>query len=441
MDPVLIGALSAALVFVLILIGIHVGVALALTSVIGIYLISGKWSVAFRLLESTSYNALNDYVFAVIPLFILMGAFATVSGVMRELFESMGAALQKVRGGLGIATVAGNAVFSAITGVTVASAVVFSQISIPEMKRLGYDKKFALGIVASSALLGMLIPPSILMVVYGVITEESIGKLFAAGMGPGLVVSVALSLAIVIMIRLNPALCGIEGTVAAPSGPILSRRQLITRPWAVYALVLLVLGGIYAGWFTPTEAGGIGALGAFVLVILKRKFGFKSTYDLLLQTGSATATIFFLLLTAQMYSRMLSLSGLPEYLTRLMIGAEVPAIAIVLFFVVILLILGTILDSTSIMLLTMPIMVPVVLKLGFDNLWFAMVAILAIELGQLTPPCGMVIYAMKAAMPNETTIDEIFSASMPFFVVLLISLAVIIAFPPLTLWLPKVMFN
>ena len=439
MDPVLIGAISAVLVFVLILVGMHVGVALALTSVLGIYLISGKWSVAFRLLESTSYNGLNDYVFAVIPLFILMGAFAIVSGVMRELFESMEAVLRRLRGGLGIATVGGNAVFSAITGVTVASAVVFSQISIPEMKRLGYDKKFALGIVASSALLGMLIPPSILMVVYGVITEESIGKLFAAGMGPGLVVSIALSLAIVMMIRLRPALCGLEGRVA-PAGPVLSRRQIIVRPWAVYALVLLVLGGIYAGWFTPTEAGGIGALGAFILVVWKRRFGFRTTYELLLQTGSATATIFFLLLTAQMYSRMLSLSGLPEYLTRLMVGVDVPAIAIVLFFVVIMLVLGTILDSTSIMLLTMPIMVPVVLKLGYDNLWFGMVSILAIELGQLTPPCGMVVYAMKAAMPAETTIDEIFSASMPFFVVLLVALGVIIGFPQITLWLPKAIF-
>lgn len=439
MDPVLIGAMSALLVFVLILIGMHVGVALALTSVLGIYLISGKWSVAFRLLESTSYNALNDYVFAVIPLFILMGAFATVSGVMRELFESMEAVLRRLRGGLGIATVGGNAVFSAITGVTVASAVVFSQVSIPEMRRLGYDKKFALGIVASSALLGMLIPPSILMVVYGVITEESIGKLFAAGMGPGLVVSLALSIAIVVMIRLRPALCGVEGRIA-PAGPVLSRRALIVRPWAVYALVLLVLGGIYAGWFTPTEAGGIGALGAFVLMVLKRKFGFRTTYDLLLQTGSATATIFFLLLTAQMYSRMLSLSGLPEYLTRLMVGVDIPPLAIVLFFVVIMLILGTILDSTSIMLLTMPIMVPVVLKLGYDNLWFGMVSILAIELGQLTPPCGMVVYAMKAAMPTETTIDEIFSASMPFFVVLLLALGVVIGFPQITLWLPEAIF-
>ncbi len=395
--------------------------------------------MAFRLLESTSYNGLNDYVFAVIPLFILMGAFAIVSGVMRELFESMEAVLQRLRGGLGIATVGGNAVFSAITGVTVASAVVFSQISIPEMKRLGYDKKFALGIVASSALLGMLIPPSILMVVYGVITEESIGKLFAAGMGPGLVVSIALSLAIVVMIRLRPALCGLEGRVA-PAGPVLSRRQIIVRPWAVYALVLLVLGGIYAGWFTPTEAGGIGALGAFILMVWKRRFGFRTTYELLLQTGSATATIFFLLLTAQMYSRMLSLSGLPEYLTRLMVGVDVPAIAIVLFFVVIMLVLGTILDSTSIMLLTMPIMVPVVLKLGYDNLWFGMVSILAIELGQLTPPCGMVVYAMKAAMPTETTIDEIFSASMPFLAVLLVALGVVIGFPQITLWLPQAIF-
>jgi tripartite ATP-independent transporter DctM subunit len=241
------------------------------------------------------------------------------------------------------------------------------------------------------------------------------------------------------MIRLRPGLCGVEGQVA-PTGPVLSRRQLIFRPWAVYALVALVLGGIYAGWFTPTEAGGIGALGAFALMVLKRRFGFRTTYDLLLQTGSATATIFFLLITAQMYSRMLSLSGLPDYLTRLMIGVDVPPMAIVLAFVLIMLILGTILDSTSIMLLTMPIMVPVVLKLGYDNLWFGMVSILAIELGQLTPPCGMVIYAMKAALPTETTIDELFSASLPFLAVLIVALGVVIAFPQLTLWLPNAIF-
>ena len=439
MDPVLIGALSSVVVCVMILLGMHVGVSLALTSVIGVYLISGRLNVGLRMLESTSYNALNDYIFAVIPLFILMGAFATASGVMRDLFNSMEALLRRVRGGLGIATVAGNAVFSAITGVTVAGAVVFSQISIPEMRRLGYNKKFALGIVASSALLGMLIPPSLLMVVYGVLTEESIGKLFAAGMGPGIVVSLALSLAIVVMIRFKPELSGVEG-VAGATGPRISRRDIIVKPWAVYFLVLLVLGGIYAGWFTPTEAGAIGALGALILMVFKGKFGFRSTYELLIQTGVSTASIFFLLITAQMYSRMLSLSGLPDYITRMMVGVDVPPVVIILFFVVVMLVLGTILDSTSIMLLTMPIMVPVVLKLGYDNLWFGMVSILAIELGQLTPPFGMVVFAMKAAMPTETTIDEIFSGSMPFFFVLIGALGLIIAVPQITLWLPKLLF-
>ena len=439
MDPVLIGALSSVVVCVMILLGMHVGVSLALTSVIGVYLISGRLSVGLRMLESTSYNALNDYIFAVIPLFILMGAFATASGVMRDLFNSMEALLQRVRGGLGIATVAGNAVFSAITGVTVAGAVVFSQISIPEMRRLGYNKKFALGIVASSALLGMLIPPSLLMVVYGVLTEESIGKLFAAGMGPGIVVSLALSLAIVVMIRLKPELSGVEG-VAGAAGPRISRRDIIVKPWAVYSLVLLVLGGIYAGWFTPTEAGAVGALGALILMVFKGKFGFRTTYELLIQTGVSTASIFFLLITAQMYSRMLSLSGLPDYITRVMVGVDVPPVVIILFFVAVMLVLGTILDSTSIMLLTMPIMVPVVLKLGYDNLWFGMVSILAIELGQLTPPFGMVVFAMKAAMPTETTIDEIFSGSMPFFFVLIGALGLIIAVPQITLWLPKLLF-
>jgi C4-dicarboxylate transporter DctM subunit len=439
MDPVVVGALSSVVVCVMILLGMHVGVSLALTSVIGVYFISGRLNVGLRMLESTAYNALNDYIFAVIPLFILMGSFATASGVMRDLFNSMEALLHRVRGGLGIATVAGNAVFSAITGVTVAGAVVFSQISIPEMRRLGYNKKFALGIVASSALLGMLIPPSLLMVVYGVLTEESIGKLFAAGMGPGIVVSVALSLAIVVMIRFKPELSGIEGAAGA-AAPRISRRDVVTKPWAVYLLVLLVLGGIYAGWFTPTEAGAIGALGALILMVLKGKFGFRTTYELLIQTGVSTASIFFLLITAQMYSRMLSLSGLPDYITRLMVGVDVPPIVIVLFFVAVMLVLGTILDSTSIMLLTMPIMVPVVLKLGYDNLWFGMVSILAIELGQLTPPFGMVVFAMKAAMPTETTIDEIFSGSMPFFFVLIGALGLIIAVPQITLWLPKLIF-
>lgn len=440
MDPVVVGALSSVVVCVMIMLGMHVGVSLALTSVIGVYFISGKLNVGLRMLESTAYNALNDYIFAVVPLFILMGAFATASGVMRDLFNSMEALLQRVRGGLGIATVAGNAVFSAITGVTVASAVVFSQISIPEMRRLGYNKKFALGIVASSALLGMLIPPSLLMVVYGVLTEESIGKLFAAGMGPGVVVAVALAIAIVVMIRINPALSGTEGVAADPTRSQISRRDIIMKPWAVYFLVLLILGGIYLGWFTPTEAGAIGALGALILMVFKGKFGFRTTYDLLIQTGVSTASIFFLLITAQMYSRMLSLSGLPEYITRLMVGVDVPPIVIVLFFVGVMLVLGTILDSTSTMLLAMPIMVPVVLKLGYDNLWFGMVSILAIELGQLTPPFGMVVFAMKAAMPTETTIDEIFSGSMPFFFVLIGALGLIIFVPEITLWLPKMIF-
>ena len=194
------------------------------------------------------------------------------------------------------------------------------------------------------------------------------------------------------------------------------------------------------GWFTPTEAGAIGALGALILMVLKGKFGFRTTYELLIQTGVSTASIFFLLITAQMYSRMLSLSGLPDYITRLMVGVDVPPIVIILFFVAVMLVLGTILDSTSIMLLTMPIMVPVVLKLGYDNLWFGMVSILAIELGQLTPPFGMVVFAMKAAMPTETTIDEIFSGSMPFFFVLIGALGLIIAVPQITLWLPKLIF-
>lgn len=439
LDPVTIGALSIAAIFILIIIGFHVGVALALASFTGVYMITGKFRVAASVLQSTAYNGVNDYVFAVIPLFVVMGLFATQSGATRDLFDAAESLMRRLRGGIGIATVIANAIFAAITGVSVASAAVFSKLAIPEMNRLGYERKFGLGIVASSALLGMLIPPSILMIVYGVITEESIGRLFAAGVGPGLVVAGVLILTILISVWLKPELIGREGEIVIDLDQ--SRWALVLKVIPIFALIALVLGGIYGGFFTPTEAGAVGALGALVLIVLRGRFTGMSLVEMLLDTGKACASIFFLLITAQMYSRMLTLSRLPDTLTHWATSLEVPGIVIILTFILVLIILGCIIDSVSIMLLTMPIMVPIALTLGYDKVWFGMIAILTIELGLLTPPFGMVVFAMKASLPPDVRIEEIFLGAAPFFFMLLLALALVMAFPQISLFLPKLLLG
>jgi C4-dicarboxylate transporter DctM subunit len=293
--------------------------------------------------------------------------------------------------------------------------------------------------VASSALLGMLIPPSILMIVYGVITEESIGRLFAAGIGPGLVVAGVLIATILIWVRIDPAIVGREGEVATDVQ--VSPLDLVIKILPIFALIALVLGGIYGGFFTPTEAGAIGALGALALILLRGRFTQAALMAMLLDTGKACASIFFLLITAQMYSRMLTLSRLPETLTNWASALNVPGLAILLAFVVVLIILGCIIDSVSILLLTMPIMVPIAATLGYDKVWFGMIAIVTIELGLLTPPFGMVVFAMKASLPPDVRIEEIFLGSAPFFVVLLLALALVIAFPQISLFIPRLLLG
>lgn len=437
-DALTVGALSVAVIFILILLGFHIGVALAAVSFAGVYLMTGKLMVAASILQTTAFHGVNDYIFAVIPLFVVMGLFATESGATRDLFDAAESLMRRMRGGIGIATVLANAIFAAITGVSVASAAVFSKLAIPEMNRLGYERRFSLGIVASSALLGMLIPPSILMIIYGVITEESIGKLFAAGVGPGLVVAAALSATILLRVHLNPALAGHEGQGDARASP---RLQAIVKIWPIAVLIALVLGGIYGGLFTPTEAGAIGALGALVLIAARGRFTGAALMTMLLETGKACASIFFLLITAQMYSRMLTLSRLPDTLTQWASGLAVPGLVILFAFIVVLLILGCIIDSVSILLLTMPIMVPIAQSFGYDKIWFGMIAIVTVEIGLLTPPFGMVVFAMKAALPDDVKIEDIFLGCVPFFAALLASLGLVIAFPAISHFLPRLLLG
>jgi len=435
----LILGLSLSLLVVFILLGVHIGVCLGFMSFIGIWLITGKFGVAISVLGTTAFQTLYYQTFAVIPLFILMGVFANLAGASANLYNLFNLLFGRLRGGLGMATVAANAVFAAVTGVSVASAAIFSKIALPQMLRFNYNKSFALGTVAGSSVLGMLIPPSILLIIYGMLSEEAIGKLFIAGIVPGIILSSIYMLGIMLIGYLRPQMVGItKGYVPPPMGHGGIGKVMI-RSIGIVALIIITLGGIYAGVFTPTEASAVGALGALILVLINRRFTISGFWDALLETGYVSAAVFFLLISAQMYSRMLAVSGILITLTKFAAGLTIPPIAIIGIFIVIFIILGTILDSTSILLITMPLMLPIVHLLGFDLLWFGIVSIVAIELGLLTPPFGLVVYTVKAALGDEARLEEIFRGSFPFLLMMMIALAIIVKFPLLSTWLPNSM--
>lgn len=442
MDSLTIAGIMILLLFVVVISGVFVGIGLSFLSVVGLWWISGDLGVAAKLVGSTTYNALMDYVFGVVPFFVSMGLLANISGASTDLYGAFNVVTRRIRGGLGVATVFANAVFAAITGVSVASAAVFSKVSLPEMLKHGYNKKFALGVVAGSSVLGMLIPPSILFVIYGVISEEAIGRLLIAGILPGLVLTAIYSVGITVMVRRKPELVMAEGGRGAVRLPRLPAREYLrafANCWGIVLLILITLGGIWGGFFTPTEAGAVGAFGALVLGLAKRKVSFSSFWEVLLETGITTAGIFFLLISAQMYSRMLALSGLVEWTSKFVISLSLPPLAVILMFIIVWLILGCLIDSASIMLLTLPLMIPIVKELGYSLIWFGVVSVIVIEMGLLTPPFGMVVFAMKSALGGEAKIEDIFQGSYPFLLMMAIATVIVIAFPILSTWLPSLM--
>lgn len=435
MSPVTIGLISLILLLAMVLMGCHIGTSLMVMSVVGIYLSTGSLGVAINILGTTAFSAIRDYAFGVIPLFVLMGLLANLSGASSDLFNAADAMLRKVKGGLAIATVFANAIFAAITGVSIASAAVFTKIALPPMKRLGYDKKFAVGTIAGSSVLGMLIPPSLLMIVYGMLAEVSIGKLFVAGVLPGIMMALIYIIGISVMVKVKPALIQQpreEG--AEDSYEESSRLKAIIKPWPMVLLIVVTLGGIWGGFFTPIEAGGVGAFGALILVICKRKFTLKAMWDTLLETGITTGSVLFLLISAQMYSRMLAMTGVVSMVGKAVTELPLPHMAIIVIFILVWIALGCILDSTSILLLTIPLMVPIVRSFGMDLVWFGIVGIVAIETGLLTPPFGMSVYTIKSSMKaseggDEMTLVDIFAGSMPFLLMMFLCIALMLAFP------------
>ena len=423
---------SIALMLVLIYSGLHVAVALIATSFGGVWLLRGNFDLAANMMVVAFKDSISDQLFGVVPLFVLMGLVVSVSGIGRDTFDVAQQGLRRLRGGLGVATVAANAIFAAITGISIASAAVFTKVAVPEMRRHGYTPHFSVGVVAGSSVLGMLIPPSLLFILYGILTEQSVGSLFIAGVIPGLLLATVFAAGIVLMAYVTPQFIGGtrdagEEAASMPAG------EAAGKLLPIVVLVALVLGGIYGGVFTPTEAGAVGAAGALVLAISKRRLSWNNFWQVLVQTGHTTAAICFLIMGASLYSRMLAFSGLPGWLSNAVIDGGYSANGVVLAMIVVMVILGTILDSSSILLLVLPIVVPILMGLHVDLIWLGVISILAVEVGLLTPPFGIAVYVIKSTLGPDTDISlgQIFLGAAPFALMMFLVLGLVFLFPAL----------
>ncbi|HCY16796.1 MAG: C4-dicarboxylate ABC transporter permease [Curvibacter sp. GWA2_64_110] len=436
MTDLQIGALAIVLMLAGIYFGMHIGVALIVTSFLSVWLVKSP-EVAARFVAASANDAIRDYLFGVIPLFVLMGMLVSVSGVGRDTFDVFQWLMRRIRGGLGLATVAANAVFAAITGISIASASVFTKVAVPEMMRHGYTARFAVGVVAGSSVLGMLIPPSLLMIIYGVLAEESIGRMFMAGVIPGIILALGFGILIVGMACLRPAMIMVQGAAA-------DRIELPQETWGsaalkfvpILILITLVLGGLYGGFFTPTEAGAVGAAGALVIALLRRRLNWQKLWNVLVETGYVSVSVLFLIISAMLYSRMLALTGMPAAVTEGITHLGLGSWGFIAAYVAIVVALGCIIDSVSIMLIMLPIVLPIARSFGMDVVWFGVVTVVAVEIGLLTPPFGVSVYTVKSALnDSRITIRDIFAGSFPFVLMMAAVLLLLIAFPSLSTWL------
>jgi C4-dicarboxylate transporter, DctM subunit len=440
MSDLSVGFLAIGLMLTAIYFGMHIGAALIVTSFISVALIKTP-DVAARFVAAAANDAIRDYLFGVVPLFVLMGMFVSVSGVGRDTFDVFQWMLRRIRGGLGLATVGANAVFAAITGISIASASVFTKVAVPEMIRHGYTPRFAVGVVAGSSVLGMLIPPSLLMIIYGVLAEESIGRMFIAGIVPGLLLAIGFGLMILLLAYFKPAFVGTSQALQQSNLDEIGETMAsaLRKALPIATLVILVLGGLYGGFFTPTEAGAVGAAGAFVLALIKRRLTWRKLWNVLVETGFVSVSVLFLILSASLYSRMLALTGMPGAVTSAIGELGMGPWGFLLLYVAIVIILGCIIDSVSIMLIMLPIALPIAREFNMDIVWFGVITVVAVEIGLLTPPFGVSVYTVKAALnDSRISIREIFIGAAPFVATMIVVLVLLMIFPGLSTWLARV---
>ncbi len=431
MSPVEIGALSVVAIVVLIYFGMYIPVALGLVSFISIWLISGKLVLAFNFLRVAVGDGVTEYEFATIPLFTVMGLLVSRAGLGTDIYTVMNRAFRKVTGGIGMATVGANAVFAAVTGSSIASASVFTRISVPEMRRFDYNPRFAVGVVAGSSVLGMIIPPSAMLIIYALVAEQSVGEMFIAGIIPGLCLTVAYIVAILLMGRFWPSFIGTK-TRQAEDVP-LTGLQILDKTGPTVLLIVIVLGGIYTGWLTPVEAGAAGALVALIIAMARRSITWQGLWRTAIETGYITASILFLITMASLYSRMLGFAGLPDQLDAVLQSYDLGFFGIMVIYVVLMLFLGTLLDTASIILIVVPLFITLIESMGHSLVWFGLVTVIGAEIGLLTPPLGISCFVIKATLNDpEISLKDVFLGALPFAVIMLFVLIILIRYPVLS---------
>ncbi|MEE2970503.1 MAG: TRAP transporter large permease [Pseudomonadota bacterium] len=430
-----VGILSVFIILILIYCGVHVAVSLGLVSFIGVWVYRDSVDIAISLLAAATRDTVSHEVFANVPLFALMGIVSAEIGLGADVYKVADQVFRRIRGGLGMATVAANALFASITGSSIASASVFTRIAVPEMRRFGYTPQFSVGVVAGSSVLGILIPPSAMLIIYAIVAEQSVGDMFMAGFIPGILLAMAFILGIMVMTFVSPNFIGGPTTLSEEDiSPAISGWEIIKLLIPVAVLVVVVLGGIYSGWFSPEEAGAAGSAGALVIGVLKRRLTWSGFWRVLVETGHITAAILFLIISASMYSRMLGVAALPTMFSEWLTDMNLGLTGMMVIYVILMVALGTIIETASIILIVVPLFLSSVEALGGDIVWFGIVTVIGAEIGLLTPPLGISCFTIKSTIRDPSiTLAHIFSGAFPFACIMLLVLIAIVAFPWLSL--------
>lgn len=441
MDFLTAGALCIALLLVLMVIGVQIGLAFLLSGFIVSALLLGV-DGTISLLGQASYFSIASPTWAAIPLFILMGAFASNGGLARRAYDGIHALANRLPGSLMIATCFSCGVFGAISGSSIATTAIFGRIALPEMSRLGYDRVLSIGVIASAGTFASMIPPSMMMIIYALFTQQSIGKLFAAGIIPGVLTALVYAALIVILVRRNPSLAPqLEKAATAHRE---SRRGKVVQMWPVITIAFVVLGGLYSGMFTPTESAAAGSLvSLFFAWYLKSFTKMSDVTNSMREAANITAMLFLINIGALFYSRVLAVTGLPEELTMMLQNTALPPFAILLGIIVIFFFLGMIMVPVGIYALTLPIVMPILIGLGYDPIWFGVIALKLTEIGAITPPVGLNVFAIKGSIPKEfnVSVEQVYKGCMPFLLCDVVVLILLIAFPAISLWLPNLLIN
>ncbi len=434
MDPATAGIIVLVLMAIMLAVGVHIGVALGLGGILGMYLAVGP-DAAWAQLATIPFSTTNSFTLAVIPLFILMGALATQAGLTTDLYKAAHDWLGRMRGGLAMATTLASAAFGAACGSTIVNAAVFTRMALPEMTRFGYDIRLSAGCIAASGTLASLIPPSILMVIYAIITEQSVAKLLVAGLIPGLLSAGIYMLGIYLGCRRWPHLAPIPEIEVTRAEKWRSLRGV----WGIGFLFTLVIGGIYAGFFIPTYAGAVGAFGAFLIVLGKRRMNLRMLIDTFKDAGITTTTIFIIVIGGILFARFLTYTGLVQEISDYMLALDMEPYMYLLAFAALYLVLGMLIDPIAIMVMTLPVMFPIMTSVGYDPIWLGVIAIKLAEISLITPPVGLNVYVVRSASPIPISLEQVFAGVIPFLILDLFTLGLLISFPAIVTFLPNLM--